>query len=229
MQWPDHRFFRRLQCRLERFQARFFQKHESLQVVAGRFQMQSQGGADDTHATHQLAAHLCQRAEHMFDAGARRGDTAVAPLLCFRDAVRGIAFALDVHAPAGLRQVLFALDAGVAAIGIHIAAGVGGIEQHLKPGGVSDGSVSDDQFAYQLTTLVDAGVQLITKVALAMFLRPAGVDDLAAARQVAVLLQLLLNLVEHECTSTGLGQAVAEEPDRLGVGDTAALGQAEKQ
>lgn len=50
-------------------------------------------------------------------------------------------FALDVRAPAGVGQVLFALGARVAAICIHIAAGIGRIEQHFEHGGVGDGSV----------------------------------------------------------------------------------------
>ena len=40
--------------------------------------MQGEGDTDDTHAAHQLAAHLCQRAEHVFDAGPWCGDAAVA-------------------------------------------------------------------------------------------------------------------------------------------------------
>jgi len=84
---------RRLQRCLELFQTRFFQKHTSPHVVDGRFQVQGQGGADDVHATHQLPTYLCQRAEHMLDAGTRRSDATITPLLCVRDTVRSIAFA----------------------------------------------------------------------------------------------------------------------------------------
>ena len=203
----------------------------------------------------------------MLNAGTWCGDAAVAQLLCLRDATLGSAFALDMHAPTGLRQRLFALGAGVTAIGIYVAARVSSVEQFFKDGGVGDGGVGDGQFADQLATLVDAGVQLITEVVLAMLLRPArvdvllgplvwfprqryraffdglgfvafvaldrrlhqrGVDDLAAACQIAVLLQLLLDLLEHECASAGLGQEVAEQPDRLGVGDAAAFDQIEE-
>jgi hypothetical protein len=40
--------------------------------------------------------------------------------------------------------------------------------------------------------------------------------------------QLLLHLVKQFGTQTRLRQAVAEQPDRLGVGDCVALGKAEK-
>jgi hypothetical protein len=63
--------------------------------------MQAQGGADDAHATHQLAAHLRQRTEHMFNTGTRRGDAAVTLLLGIRDTAFGTEFTLDTHAPAG--------------------------------------------------------------------------------------------------------------------------------
>lgn len=93
-----------------------------------------------------------------------------------RDAARGGAFALDLHAPACLSQGLFALGAGVAAIGIHVTAGIVGIEQCFEDSGVGDGGVGDGQSACELATLVDAGVQLVTEVVLAMLFCPARVD-----------------------------------------------------
>ena len=105
--------------------------------------MQAQGGADNAHAANEFSTHLGQRAEHMLDACAWCGDAAVALFLRVRDAALGGAFALDVHAPAGLGQILFALGAGVAAIGIHIAAGIGRIEQRFEHGGVGDCGVGD--------------------------------------------------------------------------------------
>src|SRR5471032_3625623 len=84
--------------RSERCQSTFFQEHQSLQVVACRLELQGEGDTDDTHAAHQLAAHLRQRAEHVFDTRAWCGDTAVALLLCIGDAFGGAAFALDIHA-----------------------------------------------------------------------------------------------------------------------------------
>lgn len=59
-------------------------------------------------------------------------------------------------------------------------------------------------------------------------LHQRGIDDLAAARQVTVLLQLLRNLFEDERAGTGLGQAAAEQTDRLGAGDAEAVGQVEE-
>jgi len=90
--------------RSERCQSAFLQEHQPFQVVACHLELQGEGDADDTHASHQLAAHLRQRAEHVFDTGARRGDTAVALLLCIGDALGGAAFALDMHTPAVLFQ-----------------------------------------------------------------------------------------------------------------------------
>lgn len=43
-----------------------------------------------------------------------------------------------------------------------------------------------------------------------------------------MFLQLLLDLLEHQRAGAGLGQTVAEQLDRLGVGDAAALGQLQK-
>jgi hypothetical protein len=66
---------------LERLQAAFFQKDEPLQVVAGRFEVQHEGGAHDTHAAHEFSTHMAHGAEDVFDAGPWRGDPAVALLL----------------------------------------------------------------------------------------------------------------------------------------------------
>ena len=65
-------------------------------------------------------------------------------------------------------------------------------------------------------------------VALNRCLHQRRVDDLAAAGQVTVLMQLLLYLVEHKRAGSGLGQSVARQPDGFGVGDAAALGQVEE-
>ena len=59
---------------LERNESRFRQKHEALQIVDGRLQIQAQGRAYDALAAHELAAHLGQRAEHVLDACTRRGN-----------------------------------------------------------------------------------------------------------------------------------------------------------
>jgi len=50
----------------------------------------------------------------------------------------------------------------------------------------------------------------------------------AAARQIAMCHQLLLHQVEQLGTKARLGKAVAEQPNRLGIGDSTALGEAEK-
>ena len=71
------------------------------------------------------------------------------------------------------------------------------------------------------------GLSLVAFISLDRCLHQGSVDDLAAARQVAMC-QLLLHLVKQFGTQARLRQAVAEQPDRLGVGDCAALGKAEK-
>ena len=42
---------------LERFDASFLQIHAPLQVVAGRFEVQREGGARNSHAAHKFSAH----------------------------------------------------------------------------------------------------------------------------------------------------------------------------
>jgi len=72
------------------------------------------------------------------------------------------------------------------------------------------------------------GVSLVPLVALYWRLHQRGINDLTAAGNVAMFLQLLLGLLDHQRAGARLGQAVAEQPDRLGVGDIAALGQLQK-
>ena len=61
---------------LERCEPAFVQEHKTLEVVACRLLVQGERGAHDDQASHQLAAHLRQRTEHMPDPGARCGDGA---------------------------------------------------------------------------------------------------------------------------------------------------------
>jgi len=74
---------------LERCQPVFFEKDDPLQVIARRFEVQREGGAHDAQASHEFSTHLRQRAEHMLGAGARGGDTAVAPFLRGRNTFAG--------------------------------------------------------------------------------------------------------------------------------------------
>jgi hypothetical protein len=85
-----------LLARLERFDASFFQIDESLQVVAGSFEVQREGGAHDSHATHEFSTHVTHGAEDVFDASTWCGDTAVALFLCLGDRLVGTSFALDL-------------------------------------------------------------------------------------------------------------------------------------
>ena len=62
--------------------------------------MQAEGGPDDVHAANQFATHLRQCAEHMLNAGPRRGDAPVAPLLRVPDAAGGDPFAICTRQPA---------------------------------------------------------------------------------------------------------------------------------
>lgn len=68
--------------------------------------MQREGGLNDAQASHKFSAHLRQRAEQMLDAGARRGDASVAPLLRGGNTFSGMAPALDVDLPAGFFRAL---------------------------------------------------------------------------------------------------------------------------
>ena len=253
--------------RLERFDASFFQIDESLQVVAGSFEVQREGGAHDSHATHEFSTHVTHGTEDVLDASPWCGDTAVALFLCLGDRLVGTSFALDLYAPSSRCERRFTLGARLTSVGIDIAAGVVWIEQMFEHDAVGHGGVGDDHFTHELVALVDACVKLVAEVALVMLLCPLGVDvflgtlvhlpgnwhgafldyvgflalvalhrclyqrsvnDLAAARQIAMRQQLLLHLVEQLGAQARLCQTIAEEPNRLGIGDRAALGEAEK-
>lgn len=71
-------------------------------------------------------------------------------------------------------------------------------------------------------------VGLLAFIALNRCLHQRGIDSMAAARHIAVLVQLLLDLFEHLGARAGLGQAVTEHPYRLGIGHAAAVGQTQK-
>jgi hypothetical protein len=58
----------------------------------------------------------------MFDARSRCGDTAIALLLGLGNTLRSMPSVLDVDAPASLLQVRFSFNAGIAAVGMHVAA-----------------------------------------------------------------------------------------------------------
>jgi hypothetical protein len=67
------------------------------------------------------------------------------------------------------------LGTRVTAVGVDVAAGVVWIEQFFKYDAVGNGGIGDDDFAYELVALVDAGMKLVAEVVLAMLLRPLGV------------------------------------------------------
>jgi len=163
----------------------FLRKGETLEVVTGRFQVQSERRAHDPQAAHQFAAHLSQGAKHMLDTGTRRGDHAVASLLRIGNAFGCMASSLDVHAPARLLQPGFPFKAGVASVGIHITTGIVRVEQLFEDVGIGHRGMGDGDLADQLATLVDAGMQLVAEVILAMFLGPLRVDILLRAYAVS--------------------------------------------
>lgn len=114
--------------------------------------MQDEGNADNPHAADQLAAHLRQRAEHVFDTGARCGNATVTLFLCIGDSLGGAALALYVDAPAGLFQLCFPLGCRVATISVDVATGVAGIEQRLEYRGIGHSGVRNGYFE-RLSTL----------------------------------------------------------------------------
>lgn len=122
------------------------QKDEALEVVTDRFQVQGERRTHDPQAAHQFAAHLRQRAKHMLDTGARCGDRSVTSFLRVRNTFGRMAAPLDVHAPARLLQPGLSFKAGVAPIGIHIAAGIVQVEQLFENVGIRYRGVGDDNF-----------------------------------------------------------------------------------
>ena len=110
----------------------------------------------------------------MLDVGTRRGDAAIALFLRRRNGFPRRAFPLDMRTSASLLQTGFALSAGVAAVCIHVPAGIAGIEQIFKDGGVGDSRIRDDDFAHHFVTL-DARMERVAKMVLVMFFGPFGV------------------------------------------------------
>lgn len=79
----------------------------------------------------------------MLDTSARRGDRAVASLLCLGNALDRMAAPLNVCAPTGLLQPGRPFNAGVATVGVNVLAGVARIEQFLEDNGMGDGSTRE--------------------------------------------------------------------------------------
>lgn len=69
------------------------QRHEALEVITRRLEMQSEGDADDAHAAYQLAAHLHRRAQDVFNAGGSGGGAAIEFPLGLEYALGGAALA----------------------------------------------------------------------------------------------------------------------------------------
>src|SRR5471030_2905523 len=87
----------------------------------------------------------------MLDAGARRGDALVAPLLSFRQRFVFAALALDMHTPAISFQSRFTLAVDVAFVGVDVAAGVGRIDHRLEVQRVMFAGGADLDFADKLS------------------------------------------------------------------------------
>ncbi len=164
---------------LKRRQAMIFQKHETFEVITGCLRLQHERGGHDAQTAHQFAAHLGQGAKRMLDTGARCGDRAVASFLRLGNAFRRMAASLNMHAPAGLLQAGFAFNARVSPVGTDIPARVAQVEQLFEDSGVSHGSMGDGDLVDQLATLVDAGVQLVPEVILAVLSGPLGINILS--------------------------------------------------
>jgi hypothetical protein len=65
-------------------------------------------------------------------------------------------------------------------------------------------------------------------VALHWCLHQRSIDDLAATRLIALRQQLLLSFIKQLCSQSCLCQAIPKQPDRLRIGNRAAVGQSEK-
>lgn len=139
-------------------------------------QLQDERDTHDSQAAHQFAAHLGQSAKYMLDTGSRHSNRKVVPFLRIGNSFSRMAAPLNMHTPAGLLQSRFAFNAGVSPVGIEISARVAQVEQLLEDRSVGDGSMRDGDLADQLATLIDAGVQLVAEVILAMLFGPLGVD-----------------------------------------------------
>lgn len=83
-----------------------------------------------------------------------------------------------MRTPTRLFQIGFALNARVATVCIHVPAGIVRVEQVFKDGGVSDSGIRDDDFANYLVTLVDACMEFVAEMVLAMFFGPLRIDIL---------------------------------------------------
>ncbi len=112
----------------------------------------------------------------MFNPCPRLLNPVVAPLLSLGQWLVSMPFALD-PVPITIRlQPGFPLPGGIAPVGVNIPAGVGRVHDGLDMLAVVDAGRISDDVADELVLLVHAHRELVAVVALAMFLRPRGIQ-----------------------------------------------------
>ena len=108
--------------------------------------------------------------------GSGFGNALVAPFLAFAQGFARLGLALDVLAIAQDLEHLAALFAGVATVGINIAAGVVLIENFIKVRAVVLAGCAGGDLANELVAHIHADAQLVAVVALAVLLGMGGVQ-----------------------------------------------------
>ncbi len=161
------------------------------------------------------------------DPGSRLGDALVTPLLAVGQRLVALTLALDLVAKAVLLQPRFTILGRIAPVGIDVAAGVVGIQDLVEVLAVVRAGLVSLDLADELVLFVHVDRELVAEVALAVLLRPGGVDDLTAACDEALLEQLGGDAVEQGFRSA-FADAVLEGPHRGAVRNVAGVGQPEK-
>ena len=197
---------------------------QPLQVVAGGRHRHRKACPRLTDGAQQLATHLLDGAEHVLDPRTRPGNTLVTPLLAFGQRLVTLALPLDLVAEALLFEPGFTPLRRVAPVGIDVPTRVARIEDIVKVlAVVRTRRVSLDS-ANDLVLLVDVDRELVAKVALAVLLRPGGVDDLATARDETLLEQLRRDAVK-ERLRPGFTNPVLEGPHGGAIRDASRIRQ----
>ncbi len=155
-----------------------FRSVSRCRFVAGHHHGHREVGACLANGANQLAAHLFNGTEHMFNARPRLGNTQVAPLLAFGQRLIPVPLALDVVAVSSGFQLGLPLRTGVALVGEHVPVGVGRVEHRVEmPAVVCRGGIGF-KLADHLVALVHVDGQLVAVMALAMLPGPGRIQVL---------------------------------------------------
>ena len=133
------------------------------------------------NGANELAAHVAHLGKGVLHPGPGLGNALVASLLAFAQRPARLGFALDVLAMPQDLEHLTALCAGVAPVGIDVAAGVVLVQHFIKVRAVVLAGRAGGDLADELVPGVHADAQLVAVVALAVLLCVGGIQVFLSA------------------------------------------------